>query len=477
MKQSIFSLSLSPRSLWIGVVGVALMIFCGLIGNAEAATQDNSRAIDSMYTCIDNQTKRASKSLATSGSEIAFRSSLSKDTLKGNAERKAYINKDKRFTNEGLNQKYQELDRIVEAGNRALDSNGGKVARPNYHIENIKAERNNIFTQLDRKAEIARDPNTTTANLITNHCEMSWGLRINVIPGRKWQAQINNDKLNAQNAVATAYWIAAKRPEGKDPTQYDKQISQFQEELNALVIPRVGLVAAGPLNPKDGNANSAFKDRMYDPQKKLTKKIATISQDLKKAMKPKTIKATKKNKYNYVQLPVNNDLYYIYGSDKANAGDGGNTPDYQRYGKPALVKMFQDVAQKFHDKYPETKLVAGDFNAVSGHASHKNGVDMDVYAQNYMAADMRSSHRNNESVERSVALGKMFMDTKKIDLILYNDSVVINKVNAYAQKNHLPGRMQADNSSHEFHFHVRLKAKAGPYDNCAQAGAAKDCFK
>jgi len=145
---------------------------------------------------------------------------------------------------------------------------------------------------------------------------------------------------------------------------------------------------------------------------------------------------------------------YGYGT---NTGSGGKTPPSERFGKLALVKLFQDVAVRFHQKYPEAKLVAGDLNAPAGHASHRSGVDIDVYAQNYLAADMRGKHRNKKSVKRSIALGKMLMDSRKIDKIFYNDRTVIRKVNAYARRNKLPGQMQADNSTHEYHMHVRIK--------------------
>ena len=476
MQKSIFSLAIGPRNISLGIATALFIVLCLLTGNTKVAAQDNTRAIDSMYTCIDKYSKKAENIATVSGGEAAFRSSIRTANLKGITERKDYLKNKERFTDKGLDQRYQKLDELVAAGNKALDNNGGKVVKPKYHIEKIKAERDNLFAQLDRRAEIARDPSTSIDKLIANHCETSWGLRVYVVAGRKWQAQTNTDTLNTRNAVAKAYWIAAKKPKGKDPSQFDKQISQFQEELDALTIPRTGIVSAGVLNPKDGDAKSAFNKRMYGPQKELREKIVANSQNLKKAMAPKPIKPTKKNINGYVQLPVHNELYYIYGSDKANTGDGGSTPDYQRYGKPALVKMFQDVAVQFRDRYPETKLVAGDLNAIAGHDSHMNGIDMDVYAQNRMAADMRGAHRNSASVERSVALGKMFMATKKVDVIFYNDPVVNSRVNDYARKNNLPGRMEPSNSSHEFHFHVRIKAKSGPDDNCAKAKAANNCF-
>jgi len=475
MKQTTLDTRINSKRAWTGgiIVIIVAVTAYGLMTDSKASAQDNVRGVDSMYTCIDTNSKKAARA-TTSSDQRSFRTTLSENTLKGVTERKSTLEKDK-FSDKTLGQRYQKLDALVSSGNKALG--GNKVVKPNYHLENIKAERNNLLTQLSIKSAIASDPNTTTDQLVTNHCETSWGLRIFAAGGRKWQAQTDADTLSTRNAVAKAYWIAAEKPKGKDPAQFDEQIVGIQNELDALIFPRTGIVGVSTLNPKNGDSEGAFKKHVFQPQKTLSKKIGANSQQLKKAIKSKTTKPTEKNRHGYVQLPVNNDTYYIYGSGDANTGDGGSTPEYQRYGKPALVKMFQKVATQFHEKYPETKLVAGDLNAISGHESHKNGIDIDVYAQNYMATDMRGKHRNNESVERSVVLGKLFMDTKKIDVIFYNDASVIRKVNAYAQKNNLPGRMEASNSSHEFHFHVRIKGKPGPYDSCAKADAAKNCFR
>lgn len=469
MKQEIASVRIDPKIISKSMVLAVVVAVYGLTVGSAAA-QGNVRAVDSMYTCIDANTKKAARA-TDSRSQKEFRTELRKKTVAAVEDRKQHL-QGKKFSNEALEQQYQRINTII-----ASDSQAPNVVKPTYHLSNIKAERENLLEQLNEKARIAHDTSTPTDKLITNHCETSWGLRALAVAGRKWQGQINNDTLSTRNAVAKAYWTAAKKPKGKNPAQFDKQIAQFQKDLDELVIPRNGVVGVSTLNPKDGEVKNAFKDHLYQPQKQLRKEIVTNNQQIKKLMAPKAIKPTSKNKYGYVQLPTNNELYYIYGSDKANTGDGGSTPSYQRYGKATLVNMFQNVAIKFNEKYPETKLVVGDLNAIAGHASHKNGVDIDVYAQNRMAADMRGSNRNGKSIERSIVLGKLFMDTKKIDVIFYNDPAVISQVNAYAKRNNLPGHMEPSNSSHEFHFHVRIKGKAGPYDNCAQPSAAKNCFR
>lgn len=466
MKQKTIHIRLSPKSISKGVI-IAIIIAVYGSTTSSVSAQSNVQAVDEMYTCIDNTTIKAN-SKTNVRDQQKFRTELRKKTLEAVKERKQHL-QNKKFSDATLEQRYQKINAIVTSGKQTP-----KVVKPTFHMGKIKTERDNLLAQLDKKAQVARDANASTDQLITNYCETSWGLRVLAVAGRKWQGQIDNDALSARNAVATANWVAAGKPAGKDPSRFDNQIAQLQKILDDLVIPAKGLVGTSTLNPKNGGEKNAFNERLYKPQKQLQKDIVANNKQIKKVATPKAIKPTNKRN-GYVQLPANNDLYYIYGSDKANTGDGGSTPSYQRYGKPVLVAMFQNVAIKFNKLYPETKLVVGDLNAIEGHTSHKNGLDIDVYGQNRMVADMRGNNRNGQSIERTVALGKLFMDTKKIDVIFYNDPVVIRQVNAYAKKNNLPGHMEASNASHEFHFHVRIKGKPGATDYCAQATRDKKC--
>lgn len=475
MKQTILSTLKSSKGTWAGGLIFAAIVFHGLIANSETvAVQSSTRAVDSMYTCI-NKYSAAADRVSTNRGEIQLRSKLRAQTKEGIDARKKHL---KKFNDIAMQKQYQKLDTFIKSGNTTLAKYKAKnrVIKPRHHLENIKAERDNILAQLNEKANMLNNPNVTTKQLAINQCEMSWGLRALAVAGRKWRAQFNTDALNTRNAVAKAYWIAAGKPKGKDPAQFDKTIANFQSKLDGLIIPRTGVVGASTLNPRNGDSKNAFKNHISSPQRIVRQKVVANSQQLKQAAKP--VAKLVKNKYGYVQLPIspNNELYYIYGARGVRAGDGGSTPSYQRYGKPVVVKTFQNVAAQFHKRFPEAKLVAGDLNAIEGHASHKNGLDIDVYAQNHLATDMRGKYRNPKSVQRSISLGKMFMDTRKIDVIFYNDSKVINSVNAYAKRNNLPGRMAPSNSTHEFHFHVRFKGKSGPYDNCARASAPRSCF-
>ncbi len=121
-------------------------------------------------------------------------------------------------------------------------------------------------------------------------------------------------------------------------------------------------------------------------------------------------------------------------------------------GSKALVDVIYTVAKAWESKYPKNKLIVGDLNAAYGHASHKNGVDVDITTVGMVAANVSGDR------EKSKELGKLFADTGAINLIFYNDSIVQNDFNDYAKKNKLPGNMQSW-PNHDNHFHVRVLDK------------------
>lgn len=125
------------------------------------------------------------------------------------------------------------------------------------------------------------------------------------------------------------------------------------------------------------------------------------------------------------------------------------TPPGERGGSKALIGVIYSVAQKWKETYPNTTLRIGDLNAGSGHVSHKKGVDVDITTSDRSAANVSGNR------EKSIQLGKWFIDTGIIKLILYNDVAVQTAVNAYAQQVRKPGRMQSY-SGHDDHFHVRI---------------------
>ncbi len=148
----------------------------------------------------------------------------------------------------------------------------------------------------------------------------------------------------------------------------------------------------------------------------------------------------------YYQMPIALNGEYIF---------NGGTCAAQRYGKRELTGVIYTVALNWKDKYPDSRLMVGDLNA-SGHASHANGIDVDIFTSNRSGADVRGSK------ERNIELGKMFVNTKLIDMIFFNDSQVNAAVTAYARQNNLPLTVMKSWPGHDDHFHVRIAAPKGP---------------
>ncbi len=120
-----------------------------------------------------------------------------------------------------------------------------------------------------------------------------------------------------------------------------------------------------------------------------------------------------------------------------------------RCGSKELVGTIYTVAQQWAKTYPGSTLRIGDLNAGSGHVSHKKGVDVDITVTDRSAANV-SGDRN-----KSIQLGKWFIDTGIIKMILHNDTAVQTAVNEYAKSVGKPGVMKYW-AGHDTHFHVRI---------------------
>ncbi len=140
-------------------------------------------------------------------------------------------------------------------------------------------------------------------------------------------------------------------------------------------------------------------------------------------------------------------------------------------GSAALVQLLNRTAIQWKTRYPDSTLEIWDLNA-DGHASHKNGVDVDIGITNLSAANLCSAFYDqpgscggglSEGQCRSIELGKMFLSTNQVQMIFYDDDTVNNAVMAYARESGKtnfvvmePWGTQACNAGHHDHFHVRL---------------------
>jgi murein endopeptidase len=82
-----------------------------------------------------------------------------------------------------------------------------------------------------------------------------------------------------------------------------------------------------------------------------------------------------------VQLPAQSPLWTTWDPALDRVPDRG----YRRYGSAKLVRLLQTVAYAYHADHPDApRLVFGDLSRMGGgpldqHASHQNGLDVDLY--------------------------------------------------------------------------------------------------
>jgi hypothetical protein len=82
-----------------------------------------------------------------------------------------------------------------------------------------------------------------------------------------------------------------------------------------------------------------------------------------------------------VQLPVSSPYWATWDPALDRVPDRG----YRRYGSAKLIHLLLSVTQAFHEAHPDAaRLVIGDISRYGGgpldeHASHQNGLDVDVY--------------------------------------------------------------------------------------------------
>ncbi|HEY3614507.1 MAG TPA: penicillin-insensitive murein endopeptidase [Gaiellales bacterium] len=82
-----------------------------------------------------------------------------------------------------------------------------------------------------------------------------------------------------------------------------------------------------------------------------------------------------------VQLPVSSPYWATWDPALDRVPDRG----YRRYGSAKMIHLLMTVTREFHDAHPNAaRLVIGDISRYGGgpldeHASHQNGLDVDVY--------------------------------------------------------------------------------------------------
>lgn len=169
--------------------------------------------------------------------------------------------------------------------------------------------------------------------------------------------------------------------------------------------------------------------------------------------------AARSNGYHQMPEPVG-DEYFL------------RDPPDCRYGNIELLKLINQASIMWKNKYPDSRVELWNINASGGHASHRNGVDVDIAITNESAANMCSAFYDqagscggglSEGQCRSIELGKMFLSSNIVSMIFYDDPAVNEAIMAYARANNKtnlvliePWGTQACGAGHHNHFHVRI---------------------
>ncbi|HUQ85809.1 MAG TPA: penicillin-insensitive murein endopeptidase [Candidatus Limnocylindrales bacterium] len=185
-----------------------------------------------------------------------------------------------------------------------------------------------------------------------------------------------------------------------------------------------------------------------------------IVQETSKVTYPENIDPYTPEKY--VQMPeIRGLLRFMTSEDIGEEGKGSNTtPPEERYGRPELIAGINTVAKAYQAKYKDSYLLFGDLNAPD-HASHKDGIDVDIYLPNDGLRILKKDDSRREfTKKRAIAIGKMLIDTGMTDLIFYNDQEVIDEINNYATQKGIDigvnGIMQKSGDNHNSHMHWRV---------------------
>ncbi len=171
-------------------------------------------------------------------------------------------------------------------------------------------------------------------------------------------------------------------------------------------------------------------------------------------------------KYGYYRMPIApNGEYDFYNPNVApyntqpTPAKNGATVN-QRCGSLELTKMIYAVAKQWQATYGKdgSRINVGDLNA-AGHISHSQGVDVDIRTSNLSAANLLNAQKYPYLRDRSVWLAERLIDNGA-RLILYNDSAIYARVNAYGRSKGLNYNVMQYYDLHNEHMHVRIGSRS-----------------
>ncbi len=148
-----------------------------------------------------------------------------------------------------------------------------------------------------------------------------------------------------------------------------------------------------------------------------------------------------------VQLPVANPLWTTWDP----VFDRVPNRPYRRYGSAKLVRLLQSVAYAYHADHPDApRLVIGDLSRMGGgpldqHASHQNGLDVDIYYPRRDQQELAPTTVDQVDVALSQDLVNRFV-AANAEFVFVGPSLPL----------HGPAGIVEKLVAHDNHMHVRI---------------------
>ena len=159
-----------------------------------------------------------------------------------------------------------------------------------------------------------------------------------------------------------------------------------------------------------------------------------------------------------------------------------NTTEDHRYGRPALVALILAAAEEYSRRWPGERLTVGDLDAPGPrHATHRRGVDVDLYLPHAMweRNELGGNYVDNyedlapEAVEdlraRVIDLARILATCADGRIrIYYNDAPVVERFEQWFEAAGLASDvglpMEPHNDLHRFHFHLTIADDLSPLE-------------
>lgn len=250
------------------------------------------------------------------------------------------------------------------------------------------------------------------------------------------KAKVTARALNVRTGPGTGYRVQGRASRG-DQVQVLRQVGSWFEVLldgikgwvhGAYLDQGAG---AGADADAGGGASGASSP---SPASSSSSSASSPTPSSPSASSPS---APTKSRAGFIQLPNSGPGYFGY------------YPASKRWGTPRLVYGIQRVASRFASRYPNAgRLGIGDISLqnggpIAGHASHRNGVDVDVTPLRNDGGEARVTiHQSAYSRTLTQAVLDLFVAELPVRLIFFNDSRT---------------RHTQRWPNHDNHFHLRIR--------------------